>query len=171
MAAGKEAIVETELDPAAIDLGDLERSASFLLRIAQLAAYEAIFAIAPNMPLKLSEQTLLQVIEDNPDARQGAIADVLHIKWSHMTKFVRSMEMRGLVERYVPPNDRRSVLLRLTEEGRAQLREIRPRMRKLDAEAMSMLTAQEHRQLVGLLRKVAGRPPLAEDPPAPARAE
>ncbi len=146
---------------AALSLGELEMSASFLLRIAQLASYDAIFAHAPEMPLKLAEQTVLAVIENNPEARQGAIADLLHIKWSHMTKLVGGLEAKGLVERFVPPWDRRSVHLRLTSKGRLVVTELKPLMREFDAVSTAVLNEAEHRQLVALLRKVAGWPELA----------
>jgi len=145
-----------------LSLGDLDRSASFLLRIAQLASYEAIFALDPDMPLSLSEQTLLIAIDENPDARQGTVADLLHIKWSNMTKLVRGLEERGLLERVVPPDDRRSVLLRPTDEGKRMLEAVRLRQRARDENVLAMLSSAERQQLVGLLRKVAGWPALPE---------
>jgi DNA-binding MarR family transcriptional regulator len=142
--------------------GELDRSASFLLRIAQLASYEAVFAADPDMPLTLPEVTVLSAIEANPEARQGEIADALRIKWPHMTKLVRGLESRGLVERYVPEGDRRSLFLRLTAAGIALRDEMAPRMRAVDEAAMAMLSAGERAQLLALLRKVAGWEPPAE---------
>ena len=139
-----------------LSFGELDHSASFLLRIAQLASYAAVYAADPDLPLSLPELTVLAAIEASPDARQGEIADALRIKWPHMTKLVRGLELRGLVERYVPEEDRRSVFLRLTAAGAALRDEMAPRMRAVDEAAVGMLSPEERQLFIRLLRKVAG---------------
>jgi DNA-binding MarR family transcriptional regulator len=150
---------------AAVSLGELEHQAAFLLRIAQLAAFERFFALLGDSPFSSAELTVLVAIERNPGIRQGEIADVLKIKWPNMTKLVRAMESRGLVERHIPPHDRRSVVLRITEAGRAAIAQSSPAMGRADREAMSMLDDAEHAQLMMLSRKIAGWPPVTASPP------
>ncbi|MCT7378372.1 MarR family winged helix-turn-helix transcriptional regulator [Chelativorans salis] len=143
-----------------LSFGKFERSAGFLLRIAQLTVFERMFAELKDGHVKIGEFTILLAIAENPGVRQGAMADVLKIKWSNMTKLVRSLEERGLVERFVPPHDRRSVELRLTEEGRKLLETFTPLMFEADRRSLPMLSDEEHATFLALLRKVSGWPPL-----------
>ena len=149
---------ETIADKAAISLGGMEEQAGFILRIAQLAAFERFFALLGPSAVKISEITVLIAIAENPGIRQGEIADVRKIKWPNMTKLVRGLEARGLVERHIPQNDRRSVVLRITEAGREAIDESSEMMARADRAALSMLNDEEHAQLMALSRKIAGWP-------------
>jgi DNA-binding MarR family transcriptional regulator len=151
-------------DKAAISLGSMEANAGFILRIAQLTAFERFFELLGPSALRISEVTVLIAIKENPGIRQGEVADVLKIKWPNMTKLVRAMESRGLVERHIPQHDRRSVELRLTGAGRAAIAEPEGAMLRADREALSMLTEAEHEQLMVLSRKIAGWPAAGVKP-------
>lgn len=153
---------DTEIDDVAgkadVSLGDLEKSGGFLLRIAQLAAFERFFAVFGESEIRISEFTVLLALSENPGIRQGVLADVLKIKWSNMTKLVRALEERGLIARHIPHDDRRSVVLSVTAAGRRQIDASADTMYRLDREALSMLSDAEHAQLLVLARKVAGWP-------------
>jgi DNA-binding MarR family transcriptional regulator len=158
---------EPDLSPAeakaSVSLGELERSAGFVMRIAQLTAFENFFEELGRTEIRISEFTVLIAIAENPGIRQGVIADVLKIKWSNMTKVVRALEDRGLVERHVPPNDRRSVVLRVTDKGREQIERSAGAMYSSDRRALSMLDDAEHAQFLALSRKIAGWPSSGGD--------
>jgi DNA-binding MarR family transcriptional regulator len=146
-----------------VSLGELEHSAGFVMRIAQLTAFERFFAVLGSSDIRISEFTVLIAVAENPGIRQGVIADVLKIKWSNMTKLVRGLEDRGLVERHIPPDNRRSVVLRVTEKGCRQIERSAEAMYRSDRMALSMLDDQEHAQLVALSRKIAGWPAREEE--------
>jgi DNA-binding MarR family transcriptional regulator len=73
-----------------------------------------------------------------------------------MTKIVRGLEARGLVERFVPDDDRRSVLLRLTPEGETLLAPLRARLKQIDLDVIAMLPPEERQVLIDILMKVIG---------------
>ncbi len=155
---------ESDVPPAGkatVSLGDLEAQAGFVLRIAQLTAFERFFALLGPTAVTISEMTVLIAIQRNPGIRQGEIADVLKIKWPNMTKLVRALEERGLVERRIPRSDRRSVFLHLTGAGHTAIGRSSALMSRADREALSMLDDDEHAQLIALSRKIAGWPPAA----------
>ncbi|WP_309083010.1 MarR family transcriptional regulator [Chelativorans sp.] len=152
--------VEQADGKAGLSFGPFERSVGFLLRIAQLTVFERTFAELQRRDVKIGEFTILLAISENPGVRQGVIADVLKIKWPNMTKLVRSLEERGLVERFVPPHDRRSVELRVTAAGRELVDAFVPLMQDADQRALAMLSDEEYVQFQLLLRKAAGWPPL-----------
>ena len=139
-----------------LEFGEMRRSASFIMRLAELSLYEQIYARIEALPVSLAEITVMAMIAENPDARQGELADALKIKWPRMTKLVRVMEAKGWVERIVPEGDSRAVMLRLTKVGAKLTREMRPRIEAIDLEVTGMLTPAEQRQLLVLLSRVLG---------------
>ena len=65
-------------------------------------------------------------LEETPDGvRMNELAERILYSKSGFTRVVDRMEAAGLVRRAVPPNDRRSVLVVLTDEGRATMQRAR----------------------------------------------
>lgn len=151
-------LVDDEKELSDISLGELANTAGLMLRIAQLTSFDNFFALYPDGEIKISEFTVLMAVAENPGIRQGVLADVLKVKWSNMTKLVRTLEEQGLIARHVPRNDRRAVVLTVTEQGRRQIDRSGNTIYRLDRQALSMLSDDEHAQLVALTRKIAGWP-------------
>lgn len=144
-----------EIEAERVDLGEIETTLGFLLRMAQLRAFAHFFRVSA-VGLKPGALTVLWVIALNPGLRQGAIARRLMIKPAHMTKLVRAMVDDGLVERYVPPNDRRSVRLSLTKAGKALYERSCGEMHAIHRAERGTLNDREYTDFVALLRKFAG---------------
>lgn len=143
----------------ALDLGELESAAGFLLQLALVSHVEAVSARLPaGTPLRMSEYAILVAINENLGALQGEIGDLLHISHSHMTKTISRLELAGFVTRIVPKENRRSLRLDLTDAGRAALAEMRRVVPPVGVAALGMLSTGEKDTLVELLRKIAGRP-------------
>lgn len=148
-----------------LTLGEMETSVSFMLRMAEVVAYEAVSSLQSDLDLSLPEQTVLVAVAMNPDARQGAIADLLRIRWPNMTKLVARLEKRGLISRTVSPDDRRAVTLAPTDEGRQMALQVKARLVSDDTKAISMLSESERETLATLLRKVIGWPSTGPQKP------
>lgn len=136
-----------------LDWGPLGDSLGFLLRLAQLEAFATYFAAkdaAMPMPGSLS---ILMMLQANPGIRQGVLARALRIKRAHMTKIVRALEDAGLVQGVVPPDDRRSVELRLTGAGEAEAEQGWAAIRGHETTPPPTLTEGEAATLRRLLRK------------------
>lgn len=142
-------------DDTEVDLGDMERSLGFLLRMAQVRVYEQFYRHFDGTKVKPGEFTVLRVISGNPGVRQGTLARVLNIKPAHMTKLVHRLVQSGLIERATPPEDRRAVELRLTAAGEAFVTHHLPDFEKVHAAERVGLSLAEERQLLALLRKLA----------------
>jgi DNA-binding MarR family transcriptional regulator len=147
-----------------VDVGPMRNSLGFLLRMAQLRTYEEYFTEYKGIGLKPGEFSVLIVIMHNPDIRQGVLARRLMIKRAHMTKLIRSLERRGYVERRIPDEDRRSVMLRLTAEGRNFMRRKWALFLRYEEARQSPLSAQEERQLLRLLQAFVGIDPDGGQP-------
>ncbi len=70
------------------------------------------------------------------------------------TLVVDNLEKRGLVQRRRDEQDRRVVMVQLTEEGRQLIADLFPLHAAAVAEELSVLTAEEQQQLGQLCRKL-----------------
>ena len=71
-----------------------------------------------------------------------------------MTGRVDRLERRDLVRRMPDPNDRRSVLVELTDIGFELVEEAAKSQHSVEEHLVESLTVEERQQLVGLLRKL-----------------
>lgn len=140
-----------------VGFGTFEGATGFMLRIAQQVSLERFYSRLSGLPATVGEFTILMTIGENPGIRQGALADVLRIKWPNMTKLIRGLDERDMLRRIVPPQDRRAVELHLTAKGEHLVAEARADVLAADRDALGMLGDDEYRQLLRLLRRVAGR--------------
>jgi len=139
-----------------VGLGKLTNSLGFLLRMAQIEIFESFHAALGEHGLKPGEFSVLWLISQHPGVRQGVIAKSLRIKLAHMTKLIRTLEERGYVQRHIPDDDRRSVLLTLTKQGADFVRKNQSDFFGYTFSEGGNLTKVEVASLVGLLQKFTG---------------
>ncbi|MFN4099038.1 MAG: MarR family winged helix-turn-helix transcriptional regulator [Pararhodobacter sp.] len=142
------------LEEEAVELGEMSRSVGFLLRMAQTRVYDQFFQEFAGTDVRPGEFTVIWVLALNPGLRQGTLARTLNIKAAHMTKLVARLVREGHVIRTVPPEDRRSVLLSLTESGHAHLDRHRGRFMSVHRAERVGLTDDEMTNLLALLAKL-----------------
>lgn len=70
--------------------------------------------------LPIADLQLLQTLSATPGegARMGELAAVLHELPCRLTRQTRRLEVQGLVQRHVSAQDRRGVVVTITDEGR-----------------------------------------------------
>ena len=105
----------------------------------------------------MSREHLLVLIGDHPEGVwQRDIAGEAGINPSSASELISRLEEDGYLTREADENDRRAVLLKLTEAGSARAEEIRAeRESRLDA-LFSRLTDEEKQTLADLLDKLKG---------------
>ncbi len=138
-----------------VEMGQLEDSFGFLVRMTQVRVFEAFFNGVGHFDLKPGEYSVLWIISLNPGVRQGEVARRLSIKPAHMTKLIQRLEARDFLTRQIPDSDRRSVRLTLTAAGQTFVDTHK------DAyftyyEMENCLSAVEMAQLTKLLQKFIG---------------
>jgi len=74
-----------------------------------------------------------------------------------ITSTLDNLERRGWVQRVPNPDDRRSLLIEITDDGRATADQLLPGIRRLERRALAALTPRERTQLLGILSKVLAR--------------
>lgn len=136
-----------------VDVGPLESTLGFLLRMAQLQIYDDLFADLGDYGLKPGSFSVLTLIRKNPGIRQGVLARRLLIKRAHMTKLIRGFEDLGYVSRTIPDEDRRAVELDLTAAGREFVERHWDLFYDHGTAQTEYLSSEEEAQLLALLRK------------------
>jgi DNA-binding MarR family transcriptional regulator len=76
--------------------------------------------------LTITQYGLLSQLRQHDGIGIGALADMLIMDPTTLTRTLRPLERRGLLTLMPDPSDRRSRCLRLTDEGRAAFAEARP---------------------------------------------
>jgi DNA-binding MarR family transcriptional regulator len=146
------------MDEAPVRLGELRHALGFMLRLAQQQAFDAFFDAFAGAGMGPGAFSVLVGIRENPDVRQGSLAQALRIKRANMAKLVRKLERDGLIARTVPDDDRRANLLRLTEQGEAMVDQWAPSLFGHDRALAHGLTGAERATLLSLLRRIADVP-------------
>src|SRR5215217_984765 len=81
---------------------------------------------AIGLPLASVEMLVNIGMEDDGRMRMGELADTLLLSRGGATRLVARLEEAGLVERVVPPDDRRATYAVITEKGREVLERAEP---------------------------------------------
>lgn len=136
-----------------LSYGELGENLGFLIRMAQIKDYESFFESFAETALSPGQYAILEVLRCNQPVIQGQVAKALRIKPAHMTKVIRKLECLDWVAREVPENNRRTVVLRLTEKGSTVLAAAQTRMQE---RSLDMLEDTERNELKRLLKKVTG---------------
>ena len=87
---------------------------------------------------------------------QGEISAKLLKSTGNITLVLDNLEKQGLVRRERQPDDRRSVIIHLTETGKQKIERIFPAMVKVISGELSVLTAEEQ-QTLGQLCRILGK--------------
>ena len=91
---------------------------------------------------------------DDKKMSAGRLSTMLMLSSGAMTNRLDRMEAAGLVRRVPDPNDRRGVLVEMTDKGEKVLDQAVLSSAKEDAQMVSALNKKEKAQLNQLLRKV-----------------
>lgn len=92
---------------------------------------------------------------DELSAKQ--IAQATGMDKVRISRAVQALEERGLILRQPADHDQRVQHLRLTEAGRALLSLLIPEARQWEADVVATLSAQEYRDLMGLVGRLEDR--------------
>ena len=150
------------------DTGSTEAYAS-LIRTGTALLVELDRCIQATFDLPHAAATALAVIEGAGEPlTPSEISERVLVASATMTATLDVLEHRGWVVRRTNPEDRRSLLVEVTDEGRSAADRLLPGIRRVEREVMSGLTPKERQQLLRLLAKVLARAAdVAEQPPIP----
>ncbi len=150
------AVPPTETAPA-VDATFLEGLIGYNARRAALAVISVFLERMAPYGLRVVDFSVLTLIAHNPGVTSRQLSGALAILPPNLVGMVRQLEERGLIEKRPHPHDRRAQGLYLTAEGERLQGETESVVASLETEAVTHLTEDERRTLIGLLRKVYQR--------------
>lgn len=136
---------------------DRARSAHLNVKIAAQRFDDHVERICQQHDISQAQYGVLWVLCLSPKAKNGMpvgeIADGLITRASDATRLIDRLETSGLVERLRHPQDRRSVLVRATTQGKRVFRAVSPPINQFHTQAWARLTETELAILDQLLIK------------------
>lgn len=100
-----------------------------------------------------SQQRILNILDEEGPLAQKTLQEMLGIQAGSLSELCGKLEEKKMIERTRDENDRRNVIVRITEEGRKMKREIR---KHKDEKIFSALSTEEREQLRRILGKLNG---------------
>jgi DNA-binding MarR family transcriptional regulator len=105
------------------------------------------------LELTLPQAQLLRVLRRGP-MQTGQLAAEMRISAPAITQLTDRLIRKGLIERSATADDRRCVIVALSDEGRLLVDQFRQRRREIFSEALSGLSEAERKQALEVLGKV-----------------
>ena len=105
--------------------------------------------------LTVPQLIVLKEVADAVQSPIGQIAKRVSLSQATVTAIVDRLEQRGLAERHRALNDRRKVMIRLTEEGATILQKSPTILQEQFLEAFDKLQAWEQTMMLATLQRVA----------------
>ncbi|MCD8342084.1 MAG: MarR family transcriptional regulator [Clostridiales bacterium] len=97
---------------------------------------------------KVSQQRVLRILTKYGEQTQHQLQERMCVQQGSLSELVKKLETRGLVTRTRAPQDRRQVLIRLTDAGRAESEEHHQQFLERNEALFAPLT-QEEQELLG----------------------
>ena len=109
---------------------------------------------------------MLQIFLHEPGSAR-ALAEILGVRDTSLSKLLRSLQKRGLVDRGATPDDRRIECVRLTSTGTQLAERILGRASEIGAEVLERLPEERRSQFRRCLNViVSSKTATASEPPA-----
>ena len=103
--------------------------------------------------LTLGQFGVLEALYHKGDMTVGQVQRKILSSTGTMPVIVKNLEKRGLITRTISPEDRRQVILSLTDEGRSPIEKVFPENKEMVLEYFSVLSKEDQEHLFKLLQK------------------
>lgn len=144
----------TEKDGIGGESGDIRDLFSYnLQRLAGVSTRIALLDIKPQFELNMHDWRALAVLDYLGAAPLHVLAQRAGVQKSQMSRTTAALEERLLIARQDNPRDKRSTLLRLTEDGKAVVRQVLETSRERNRRMLAYLTNDERLQFMALMEK------------------
>lgn len=137
------------------DTGELKEEFVRLMRMIHREQFHP--AWSPGNLSKPEMHTLMCVwiaYRHNKEARPSSLAKYSHVSPSAVSQTLKTLEEKGLVARVRSANDSRSVVIELTEEGRALIEEVQSIRSSYFDEMFEAIGVDDMQTLMRIMRRV-----------------
>jgi DNA-binding MarR family transcriptional regulator len=151
-ASNRSPIVEDAAAP--LDLSPLRAMVGFNIHMLDLLQYQVFYQAFGGDTFTPGVFSTLAAIRQNPGIRHGALADALLIQRPNLTTLINKLERNGYVCRKPSRDDKRSVVLYVTDKGSRTVDKMLEQMQAHDRQITAGLTGPERKALLALLEKL-----------------
>ena len=103
---------------------------------------------------KASQGRALRILADHGEMTQRQLQDEMDIQQGSLSELVKKLEDQALITRACVPEDRRQLVIRITEAGQSLNQLHHQRRLRESMELLAPLSGEEQGQLSGLLTKL-----------------
>ncbi|MCQ6959628.1 MarR family winged helix-turn-helix transcriptional regulator [Mucilaginibacter aquariorum] len=107
-----------------------------------------------NFDITIDQWLILKSLDDDRYLKQKELAELTGKDTPTLTRIIDLLCKKGLTERVMHKDDRRSFTVHLTEAGKAKLLELSPKISEIRMKAWENLTEQDYEQLKMILNKI-----------------
>lgn len=104
--------------------------------------------------VSLQEMQIISYLDAHPGAKMTHIAERVLVGLSNLTAIVDKLVKKRIVERNRSDDDRRVVLVSLTEEGKTIARQNHEQKRDLAEQMLMALDEPDQKKLIAIMRKI-----------------
>ena len=133
---------------------ELRNCINYLLTVAQHEVFLMFSQRLSDYGITPGQYGVLNCLWSRGSASPKEIAQLLRLENSTVSGVLDRMQKRGLIDRVVDPNDRRSVRVVPTEEGLALKDGVLKVIDQLNAEILGRFSAEQRAALLDCLRQV-----------------
>ena len=130
---------------------DIHNCINFILSNTQNAVYNYFKKRLQDFDITPSQYALLQCLYAQDGLTPSQLAQELRLDTSSVTGILGRLEKKGLIDRVYSQEDRRSVLIRLREEGKALWAQVDQVIEDANAKITEGLDADRYNQLLSSL--------------------
>lgn len=132
-----------------------ERVAILIKKIAMVIEKQSNHILQP-YELTHTQYKILMLLLRNPETpiRQTDIETHFSMTNPSVTGIIQNLEKKGLVEHVQNPDDKRSKLVKLTDQAVSMEEELYALGESLETQVTKNLTEDENKQLIALLKKI-----------------
>ncbi len=136
-------------------MGGLDDIIGFVIRRAQVAAFEDFRICAGDIDLTPVQFAVLRLVDANPGINQTTLARALGAEAPRLVIIIDALERLGFLTRLTSTDDRRSRVIFLTPDGQAMHRRISERVEVQNRHMIERLEGEDPAALLRMLRKLA----------------
>ncbi|WP_460323969.1 MarR family transcriptional regulator [Paenibacillus sp. YSY-4.3] len=112
--------------------------------------------------LTAPQYLIIQILAENGQKSCSELGEMLDVTLPAITNLSNKLAAKGYIERITPDNDRRSVYLRLTEQGHEVMAGMLERYQELTKPMWDSLTEQEIDTLISAFEKMGSLLPVGK---------
>lgn len=141
---------------------DFEHAPGHLIRRAHQRSVAIFMEETSDFDITPVQFAILNALIDQPGEDQITLAGRVAFDAATSGSVIGRLEAKGWIRREPDAGDKRRKLLWVTPEGERAVQQMKRAVRKVQARIVDRLDAQEHRQLITLLRKLVADPDASQ---------